>query len=375
MKHVTLKENGIKREETFYESFNKIPPSTPKVPEAPPEMKLELPVDQVFSAFSRSSTTLSATAVQIDINSAKDRSSLYTTGKNEVKKPTTERKENKSATNSISVVKRKGAQMTAKSMKNTEYVKRANVLKGVKLNSKTFKKNVKLVGRVTRKKKTERKESHKGKLKDVQNNKTEISAPNTPREPKHEHVSESLNQTKKDMPAVSVDVEDRNFFMCSNESDNIPAPVPETKVERQSETQNHRSQSPLVVKPMPAKHHKFVLPKFKNVQPPTFNFSAIVDKARKVSKLRTTTMRQRTDLDSQNKTNGSEKEQTALSSLSHSLKTRRRNQSRRKKVEMPALTRYARIPTLIDWVEYTNLLTTPSMQMQTRLNTDKQLSL
>ena len=371
--HATLKGSGINREETFYNSFSKIPSAEPqRATEAPPEMQLELPDDQTFISLSRASTSLSATKIRIDIASARNRSDQQTNRNVNTSKSTVESKRKQIRTHSNGAVKRKSVQVAVKSLKNTAYLKKTNVLKGVKLNSKAFKQNVKLVGRLTKKKKIQRKPQNLTKINEEQNSKTETHAIDKITETKHEHVDDNWNesQKRKEMPTVNVDVEDRNFFMCSNDIETLPATVSKI-IERQEEMQNHRPQTPLTIKPMPAKQPKFVLPKFKNIQPPTFNFSAIMDKARKVSKIRTNKLRQKVDNDKQNKIEETQKEHEAVSSLVKNMKTRRKRQTRRRKVEMPALSRYNRMPTLIDWVQYTGLLHTPSMQMQTMLNREK----
>ena len=366
----------MKREETFYTSFNPIPSvEPPKAAEAPPELQLQLPPDQSFTPLSRPSTTLSATKVNIDIQSTRDNRPIQFSSRKESAKTPVERKPKGRVVISRGANRKHSTKMSVKTLKNAgSYVKNANALKGVKLNSKTFKQNVKLIGKVRKMKKVKSKPDSVPKQKENKDKvETKITITDVDKASKQQMLHDNLIKPPvvAELTEVSVDVEDTNFFMCSNEVDTIPIKTTDKGIAKSADNvQNHQPESPLVVKPMPAKHHKFVLPKFKNIQPPTFNFSAIVDKAKKVSKIRTNKLIDKKKSDSQSEPYTAAMENTAVRNLVDSLKRKGNNRKRRrKKPEMPALTRYARIPTLINWVEYSDLLHTPSMQMQSRLNT------
>ena len=401
LKKISFKDDHLNHEETFYRTFNSVQSTEPpKAEKAPTEIQLELPSDQTFAPLSRASTTLSTAKITLDISSARNRDDDKITSlrklpsKSEKRKttttPNTDRQPSRQTPRSRPITKDsrsrpvtrdRGTGLSVKTVKNAAiYVKKANVLKGVKLKPKAFKKNVKLIG-VIRKPKRKHEEYVKGEKKDnhLVEAKPVSSAANT-------HGIQQTNVNSIDEPepvsnklqTTFIDIEDANFFMCSNETDDL-LPVENkndqrveinhtSKLDQAIKTEVHRPQSPLVVKQMPAKHHKFVMPKFKNKQPPAFNFSAIVDKAKKVSKSNSNKLRiKRNQEDLRTE---SIVEQSAISSFIKDLKSSMKRTQRKKRQEMPALSRYARIPTLVNWVEYSDLLRTPSMQMQQRLSLD-----
>ena len=396
LKKITLKDGSLNREETFYSTFNSIPSiEPPKAEKAPTEIQLDLPADETFTPLSRASTTLSTAKITLDISSARKKDVIKITSpkappsrkeKRVNTTPRTEKQPSRQISRSRPVTRDRGARLSVKTMKNAAtYVKKANALKGVKLKSKTFKKNVKLVG-IVKKPKKKLQKSDEGEKKV---NEAAVGKPVSDANNEHETKETDVYGITKHIPksnkleATFIDVEDANFFMCSNETDDLPPVEKEIEQEveifhnnveeKTLETQIHRPQSPVVVKPMPAKHHKFVLPKFKNTQPPAFNFSAIIDKAKKVSKMNTNKLKMKKERAGL-KTDATV-ENSAISSFIKDLKSSMKRTRRKKKQKMPALSRYARIPTLINWVEYSDLLQTPSMQMQQRLSLNNDTNL
>ena len=397
LKKITLKDGSLNREETFYSTFNSIPSTEPlKAEKAPTEIQLDLPADETFTPLSRASTTLSTAKITLDISSARKKDDIKITSPKAppsrkekrvtTTTPRTERQPNRQIPRLRPVTRDRGARLSAKTVKNAAtYVKKANALKGIKLKSKTFKRSVKLVG-IVKKPKKKLQDSDEGEKRfneaAVKKHVSDAKNAHETKETDVYGITKHIPKSNK-LQATFIDVEDANFFMCSNETDDLPPVAKEIEQEveifhnnveeKTVETQIHRPQSPLVVKPMPAKHHKFVLPKFKNTQPPTFNFSAIVDKAKKVTKMNTNKLKMKKERAGL-KTDATA-ENSAISSFIKDLKSSMKRTRRKKKQEMPALSRYARIPTLINWVEYSDLLQTPSMQMQQRLSLNNDTNL
>ena len=279
LKKISLKNTYSNHEDTFYTAFNSTQSAEPpKAEKAPSEIQLELPSDQMFSPVSRASTTLSITKICLNVSSAcnKDSDKITMQSRKEKHQNTPRSRPITRDNRSRPVTRDTGTRLSVKTVKNAAvYVKKANRLKGVKLKPKAFKKNVKLVGIIKTPKR-----KHEKSVTDEKNGKNLVEANSLIPVAITEAVRNTNANTKNkpgtesdEMQANCIDIEDANFFMCSNETVGLPLAEKEhnrtievklsSNVEQSIHTQEHRPQSPVTVKPMPAKHHKFVLP---NVQ-------------------------------------------------------------------------------------------------------------
>lgn len=387
---------------------------SPKVESAPTNLQLSLGREETFTAISRSSTIFednigftlltekSNVSSRISPRKSKSRQSNIT--QPSARKQSTESNIRKPSTNNVMTPQKKIG-LTVKSLDKSKngYVKYAKAV--FKDRNAVYRKKVKLVGIIKKRKVNKSATSMKRSATVADRNSeqgiTKLAQKTVSKDtvdlgsklvkelkkPRVLEVTQARNETKQDPEPQADDPEkperaedfDDNFFMCSNEDDNAYAEhmksrQKEYELEEKSNRDNKYLNSRLdLPTKVPFVKNKVSSNKKESNGNKTNAANSMIKNIESLSRF--SIVRQKTSVTSRNTIKKSSKEaiieEKVVAKLFYNYDFKVRSkivQRRRRHRRTFNLSRdFKRIPTLIDWVECSDILSTAAMKMQNKL--------